>query len=140
MVGWVLLVAIAVLSFVPPSSRPDTGVPHSLEHLALFVPTGLAFALGYAPATCCSFRLIAYAAVVELGQIWVPGRHARLSDLIINVLGLCIGVGLVIISANRRISHLGVEGLESLASGDAEDDRHVCWRLAGSSRGATYDF
>ena len=95
MVGWLLLVAIAVLSFIPPNSRPETGTPHSLEHLALFVPTGLAFALGYAPRCVLQLSgLIAYAAVVELGQIWVPGRHARLSDFLVNVLGLCLGVGL----------------------------------------------
>ena len=107
--GWVLLFVIAVLSFVPPNSRPDTGAPHSLEHLALFVPTGLAFALGYAPRYMLQlFGLIAYAVVIELSQLWVPGRHARLSDLIINALGLCIGVGFGII-VSRRTSQLDVE-------------------------------
>jgi VanZ family protein len=107
-VAWGLLVAIAVLSFGPPNSRPETGAPHSFEHLALFVPTGLAFALGYSPRYVPQlFGLVAYAAVVELVQIWIPGRHARLSDLIINALGLCIGVGLGILS--QRIAHSDVE-------------------------------
>jgi VanZ family protein len=93
--GWALLVAITVLSFVPPNSRPDTGTPHSLEHLALFVPTGLAFALGYAPRYFFQlFALTTFTVVVEVGQMWVPGRHARLSDFLVNVLGLCLGVGL----------------------------------------------
>ena len=93
--GWALLFVIAVLSFVPPDSRPVTGGLHSLEHLALFVPTGLAFALGYAPRYFLQlFALMIFTVAVELGQMWVPGRHARLSDFLINVLGLCLGVGL----------------------------------------------
>ena len=107
--GWALLFVIAVLSFVPPNSRPETGTPHSLEHLTLFVPAGFAFALGYAPRHVLQlFGLIAYAVVIELSQLWVPGRHARLSDLIINALGLCIGVGFGII-VSRRTSQLDVE-------------------------------
>ena len=97
--------AIAVLSFVPPNFRPDTGGPHSLEHLVLFVPTGLALAFGYASRYLLQlFGLIMYAVVVEVGQMWVPGRHARLSDLIINALGLCVGAGLGILVSRSRVS------------------------------------
>ena len=93
--GWVLLLAIAVLSLVPPTSRPVTSAPHSLEHFAIFAPTGLAFALGY--PTRYLFQLvglISFTAAVEMAQLWAPGRHARFSDFAINALGLCIGVGL----------------------------------------------
>jgi VanZ family protein len=102
--GWLLLFAIAVLSLLPPMSRPVTSIPHSLEHLAIFVPTGLAFALGY--STRYLFRLvglIAFTAAVELAQLWVPGRHSRFSDLIVNTLGLSIGVGLGFVVARRRM-------------------------------------
>ena len=106
--GWALLVAITVLSFVPPNSRPETGAPHSLEHLALFVPTGLAFALGYAPRYFLQlFALMIFTVAVELGQMWVPGRHARLSDFLINVLGLCLGVGLGFLLGPTRSPHGG---------------------------------
>ena len=106
--GWALLVAITVLSFVPPNSRPETCALHSLEHLALFVPTGLAFALGYAPRYFLQlFALMIFTVAVELGQMWVPGRHARLSDFLINVLGLCLGVGLGFLLGPTRSPHGG---------------------------------
>ena len=93
--GWFLLAAIVVLSSVPATSRPVTGTPHSLEHLAIFLPTGLVFALGYPSRHALQLLgLIAFAVTVELGQLWVPGRHARFSDFLINALGLGVGVGL----------------------------------------------
>ena len=45
--GWLLLLTITVLSLVPPTLRPETGVPHDLEHFAIFAAAGLAFGIGY---------------------------------------------------------------------------------------------
>jgi VanZ family protein len=102
--GWILLFGIAILSLVPPASRPVTGAPHSLEHFVIFVPTGLMFALGY--PTRYLFQLLvlmSFTAAVEIAQLWVPGRHARFSDLLINLLGLGIGVGIWFIVAKARM-------------------------------------
>ena len=46
--AWFLLLAIVVLSVVPPTYRPVTPAPHDVEHLVIFFLTGLAFGLGYA--------------------------------------------------------------------------------------------
>ena len=42
-----LATAIVVLSVVPPTLRPETGLPHGIEHFVIYWGTGLAFALGY---------------------------------------------------------------------------------------------
>ena len=91
--AWLLVIAIVILSVVPPSLRPITDAPHDLEHLAIFAATGLAFGFGY------RFRhlyqavgLAAFAGAVEIAQYWVPGRHARLGDFTVDALGACIGV------------------------------------------------
>jgi VanZ family protein len=102
--GWLLLLAIAVLSLVPPTSRPVTSVPHSLEHIAIFMLTGLAFALGYPTRLLFQlFGLTLFAATVELAQLWVPGRHARVSDLLINVLGIGLGIGVGFLTSRRKM-------------------------------------
>src|SRR5262245_58506013 len=67
-----------MLSLGPPSIRPVTGAGHGLEHLLMFLATGVAFALGYPRRYwLLAIALLAFAAAIEIAQIWVPGRHAR---------------------------------------------------------------
>jgi cytochrome c oxidase assembly factor CtaG len=46
-IAWLLALAIIVLSLGSPSIRPITAAGHGLEHLLMFLATGVAFALGY---------------------------------------------------------------------------------------------
>ena len=32
---------------------------------------------------------------IEIAQLWVPGRHARLIDFLVDTTAACIGIGLV---------------------------------------------
>src|SRR5262249_19135487 len=95
-VAWLLAGIIVVLSLSPASVRPTTGAPHDLEHLLIFLATGMAFGFGYPDR----FRLptiIAqptFAAAIEVAQIWAPGRHARMSDFLVDAAASCLGVGL----------------------------------------------
>jgi hypothetical protein len=41
--AWLLAATIVVLSLGPPSVRPVTGAAHDLEHLLIFLATGVAF-------------------------------------------------------------------------------------------------
>jgi VanZ family protein len=94
-VAWLLLVAIVVLSVVPPEDRPVTPAPHDFEHVAIFVATGLAFGLGYAGRYLVQILgLIAFSAAIEIIQLGIPGPHARVSDFIVDALSVSIGVGL----------------------------------------------
>src|SRR5215471_11113199 len=82
--AWFLLLAIVVLSVVPPDYRPVTPAPHGVEHLVIFFLTGLAFGLGYASRPFLQIiALAAFSAGIELVQIYIPGRHARLSDFLV---------------------------------------------------------
>jgi VanZ family protein len=93
--GCVLLLVIAVLSFVPPAYRPITSFPHSIEHIAIYAFTGLAFGLSQPTRYVSWFLWLGfYAATIEIVQLWVPGRHARMSDFVIDVVGLSIGLGM----------------------------------------------
>ena len=94
--AWLLAGIIVVLSLSPASVRPTTGAPHDLEHLLIFLATGMAFGFGYPDR----FRLptiIAqptFAAAIEVAQIWAPGRHARMSDFLVDAAASCLGLGL----------------------------------------------
>ena len=86
---------IVVLSLSPASVRPMTGAQHDLEHLLIFLATGMAFGFGYPDR----FRLLTialptFAAAIEVAQIWAPGRHARMSDFLVDAAASCLGLGL----------------------------------------------
>jgi len=93
--AWLLAGTIVVLSLGPPSVRPVTGAAHALEHLLIFLATGMAFGLGYPRRVwLLTIALPTFAAAIEVAQNWVPGRHARMSDFLVDAAASCLGVGL----------------------------------------------
>jgi VanZ family protein len=93
--AWLLTIAIIVLSLVPPSLRPETAVPHNFEHFSIFFATGVAFGVGYSRRVyLVTIMLVIFAGAIELAQIVVPGRHARLSDFIVDALAACVGAAI----------------------------------------------
>jgi hypothetical protein len=93
--AWFCASTIVVLSIVSPQYRPITPLPLPLEHLSIAFLAGSAFSLGYPSHHKVQFvALVAFLAAVELMQVWVPGRHARLSDFVAGVLGLGVGISL----------------------------------------------
>jgi VanZ family protein len=91
--AWALAAAIVILSLVPPTLRPETGVPHGLEHFTIFAATGFAFGLGYKRRHhLVAILLVIFSSAIEIAQLFVPGRHARLGDFIIGALAACIGL------------------------------------------------
>lgn len=91
--AWFLAAVILALSFVPSSFRPETGAPHNFEHFAIFTAAGIAFGLGYSrrPALT-AIALVIFAGAIELTQIIIPGRHARLGDFIVDAVASCVGL------------------------------------------------
>jgi VanZ family protein len=97
--AWLLALAILVLSVVPAKWRPETGIPHDIEHFGIFAATGFAFGLGYARrlgyarsyATLAIIMLL-FVAAIETAQLFVPGRYALLTDFFLNTLALFYGV------------------------------------------------
>ena len=89
--AWLLLITIAVLSLVPPTLRPETGLRNNYEHFAIFAAAGAAFGLGYGRRPySLMVGLVTFAGVIELAQVLVPGRHARLSDFVVDALSMCV--------------------------------------------------
>jgi len=93
--AWSLLIAIVVMTIVPAPWRLVTGAPHYVEHALVFLATGIAFGLSYELRTSvfCAAAVV-FCAGVELVQLTVPGRHARLSDFFVDAAAACIGIAI----------------------------------------------
>jgi VanZ family protein len=106
--GWVLAFSILVLSIVPAPLRPETGLPSHLEHFGIFGLAGVVFAYGYGRRLLLvAFALVAFSGLVEFLQLFAPGRHARISDLVVDAASACVGIVLA--------SSLGARALEESA-------------------------
>jgi VanZ family protein len=91
--AWFLLTVIAVLSLVPPSIRPTTFLPHKVEHAGMFLLAGVAFGIAHRGYEwLSSIGAVIFCASVELAQLAVPGRHARLSDFVVDAVAICAGI------------------------------------------------
>jgi VanZ family protein len=92
-VAWLMLSAIVVLTMVPPGVRPITFVPHKIEHAGIFLVAGISFGIAYRGRECLlSIAAFVFCAAIELAQLYVPGRHARLSDFIVDAIAAVIGI------------------------------------------------
>jgi VanZ family protein len=88
-----MLAAIVVLSVVPATARPTTMAPHAFEHAVIFLLDGMAFGIAYfGPKRWAISGAVVFCAAIELAQLMVPGRHARLSDFIVDAIAACIGI------------------------------------------------
>jgi VanZ family protein len=93
--AWLLAGAVTFATLGPPGFRPHSHFGQDSEHAFAFILIGLAFGLAYAQRR----RLTAAIAVVGIGgleilQLWVPGRHARLEDFIVDALAACVGLAI----------------------------------------------
>ena len=93
LIAWGLAAAIAYVTLGPASQRPHSNLGQNGEHAFAFVLLGLGFGLAYARAPGRTVVLvIVYTGLVEVLQFLAPGRHARLSDFVVDALAACAGL------------------------------------------------
>ncbi len=72
----------------------DQAVAEFLQNIILFIPLGLALALGR--ARTAPWRLMAAGALlsfaIEFAHQWIPGRDPSLGDIVANTVGTAVGV------------------------------------------------
>jgi VanZ family protein len=94
-IAWLLAAAVSFATLGPPSYRPHSSLGQDGEHALAFILIGVAFGLAYT-----EHRLrVAVIAVIMIGalellQLWMPGRHARLEDFIVDALTACVGLAI----------------------------------------------
>ena len=96
--AWLLAAAVTFATLGPPAYRPHAPITHVGEHGLAFVLVGLAFALAYPRQRPMVASLtVVLTGVLELLQLLVPGRHARLEDFIVDALAALAGFALAVI-------------------------------------------
>lgn len=91
--SWLIIAGLLIVTIVPANVRPVTGLQHDLEHFAAFCLAGLMFGLAYA-GHLRAFLLsaIVFTLALELSQIPLATRHARLEDFVVDATGACLGI------------------------------------------------
>lgn len=91
--AWLLAAAVAFATLGPPEYRPHSILGQEGEHALAFVLIGLAFGLAYVQRRWLTAGIaVAMIGLIEILQFWAPGRHARLSDFIVDALAACAGL------------------------------------------------
>jgi VanZ family protein len=92
-IAWLLTAAVTFATLGPPSYRPHSALGQDAEHALAFVLVGLAFGLAYPRRRLFTAGVaVVLIGVLELLQLWMPGRHARLEDFIVDALAACAGI------------------------------------------------
>ena len=100
--AWLLAAAVTFATLGPAQSRPHAPFGHDGEHAFAFLLIGLAFGSAYPQTrTIVAAIAVAMTGVLELLQLWAPGRHARLEDFLVDALAAC--VGFIIVAVFERI-------------------------------------
>jgi len=106
------IVLLVVLSWLPGSEMVRTGAGGHLEHATAYFLTAIIMGLANReapPLFVQSLLLVVLAAILEVGQLFVPGRTAAFLDFAASSTGAAIG-GLVIWSVrSRMLSYLGLD-------------------------------
>jgi VanZ family protein len=96
LVAWLLAAAVTFATLGPPAYRPHSNLGQDGEHALAFVLIGLAFGLAYPKNRPFTVAVsVVLTGVLELLQLWAPGRHARLEDFVVDALAACAGFAII---------------------------------------------
>ena len=102
------IIALMTLAWLPAEVMTRTTLGGHAEHFIAYLGSatimGLTFRKSPRLAVLCTL-LIMYAAILEVGQLYSPGRHASLQDLAFSSAGVVTG-GLFLWMARPRILRL----------------------------------
>lgn len=95
LVAWLLAVAVTFVTLGPQDVRPHPVLGQQGDHALAFLLIGIFFGLAY-PQRRWTVSAVAVALIglLEIMQLWVPGRHARFEDFVVDALSACVGFAL----------------------------------------------
>ena len=90
--AWLLAAAVTFANLGPPGTRPQPYLGQNGDHGIAFVLVGLAFGLAYSRRRWSTAAIsVVMIGVLEILQLWVPGRHARIEDFVVDAVAACVG-------------------------------------------------
>jgi VanZ family protein len=92
--GWLCVCLLVWLSWIPATLEIRTGMAGQIEHAIAYCGTGaiLAFAYQEPRRWRMAVGLVALAGILEIGQLWVPGRTSQFIDFAASSAGAVVGV------------------------------------------------
>ncbi len=100
----IVLMIVTVLALFPHLQLPEPsalqGYFDKVGHVLAFVALALLGAGAWPRRWSLIGGLVCYAVILELSQLFSPGREVHITDALANLVGLAIGLGLVM--AGRR--------------------------------------
>ena len=104
LVAWLLAAAVTFVTLGPEEVRPHPVLGQRGDHAVAFLLVGLLFARAYPERRwTVSAVAVALIGVLEIMQLWMPGRHARFEDFVVDALSACVGFALSA-AADRMIA------------------------------------
>jgi VanZ family protein len=92
-IAWLLTAAVTFATLGPARLRPHSDLGQDGEHALAFVLVGLAFGLAYPRRRLLTAAIaVVLIGLLELLQLWTPGRHARLEDFVVDALAAWVGI------------------------------------------------
>jgi VanZ family protein len=94
--AWLLAAAVAFATLGPARLRPHSDLSQDGEHALAFILIGLAFGVAYTQNRLLTSTIaVVMIGILEILQLWAPGRHARFEDFVVDALTACIGFVIV---------------------------------------------
>jgi hypothetical protein len=106
------IVLLVALSWLPASEMVRTGISGRIEHGVAYFGTAVIMGVAYreAPRLVIQFALlVALAAILEVGQLYAPGRHSSFLDFAASSMGVAVGGLLMWAARSRILSYLGLD-------------------------------
>lgn len=93
---WLSIVGIYILAvFIPSQNAPSISVYDKVNHMIAFAELGLLIRLGYEIGFLKSLGLlVAFGVWIEISQYFTPTRSAEVGDVVADLIGVLIGLGL----------------------------------------------
>lgn len=106
------IIVLAILAWLPGTLIARTMLGGHSEHFVAYLVTAISMGLAFQRSPRLSVQcvlLIVYAAVLEMGQVYSPGRHASFQDFAYSVAGVVAGTLLFSMTRARVLSWLGLD-------------------------------
>jgi len=98
--GWLAVIAIVIVSLVPGDLRPHLAASNKLEHFSAYFVAAMLLRIGHTrrqTSLGIAVLLPILAGSLEIAQLWIPGRHARLTDFAVSSFGVWVALAALLL-------------------------------------------
>jgi VanZ family protein len=120
------IIVLAVLAWLPAKDLLRTTLGGHAEHFIAYLGTAIILGLTFRKSPHLAVQcvlLIVYAAILEAGQLYSPGRHASFQDLAFSSSGVVAGALILWKARPRLVSWLKLPPAHLLANGSRDGFR-----------------